>query len=174
MNWKKWLPWNWGKKHVESTGETLATHENSDDLFLILRNDFNRMFEDFFRGFGMGHLHQWHPTGFGLPGIDVSESDDDIEITAELPGMSEKDLDVSLTRDVLRIRGEKKHEHEEKKKDYYLTERTYGVFARDIPLWTRIDAEQIDARFEQGVLKVRLPKVQKGPSARRIPVRTAM
>lgn len=174
MNWKKWLPWNWGKKNIESTGKQLATRQSSDDLFHALRSDFNRMFEDFFRGFGLGRMHHWNVANCGLPNIDVSENDDEIEVTAELPGLSEKDLDVSLTRDILRIRGEKKHEHEEQKKDYYLTERSYGVFTRDIPLWTEVDAEHIEARFKKGVLKVRLPKVHKGPSARRILVRTAM
>lgn len=173
MNWRKWLPWNWGKKHPESKESQLRHSRHSEDLFLSLRRDVHQMFEDLFRGIGLGRISQLPAPGFGLPVIDVSESDDEIEVTAELPGLSEQDVDVSLTGDILRIRGEKKHDRQETRNDYYLTERSWGMFSRDIPLWTRVDSDHIDACFREGVLQVRLPKVEKGSSTRRIPVRTA-
>lgn len=92
------------------------------------------------------------------PRIDVSETDDEVQITAELPGLDEKDIEVSLDEDALVIRGEKRHEQEEKKKDYHLMERSYGSFERIIPLMHGMDLEQVKAKFKKGVLHVTIAK----------------
>jgi HSP20 family protein len=93
-----------------------------------------------------------------VPDIDVSETDGELEITAELPGIDEKDVDVSLDNGRLTIKGEKKAEKEEKQKDYHLMERSYGAFSRSIVLPFEVDADKVTADFSKGVLKITLPK----------------
>ena len=93
-----------------------------------------------------------------LPAVDVAEKDKEYEITAELPGMDESNIEVKLSNGMLTITGEKKEEKEEKKKDYYLSERRYGSFERSFQLPEGVDADKIEAKFTKGVLKVVLPK----------------
>lgn len=93
-----------------------------------------------------------------MPAIDVFEKDDKLIVKAELPGMKEEDIDVSVVGDTLMIRGEKKSESEVKEADYYRCERAYGGFYRSIPLPSTVDANKIEADFEDGVLEVSLPK----------------
>jgi len=92
------------------------------------------------------------------PAMDVTESDIAYEIVAELPGMDEKNVDVTLANGVLTIKGEKKEEREEKKKGYYLSERSFGAFARSLRLPDGVDAAKIDATFKNGILNITLPK----------------
>ena len=99
--------------------------------------------------FGMGVM---------APRVDVKETDKAVEVHAELPGVDEKDVDVSLAEGVLTIRGEKKQEREEKEKAYYLMKRGYGAFLRQIPLPFEVDEDKVEARFDKGVLTVVLPK----------------
>jgi HSP20 family protein len=90
--------------------------------------------------------------------VDVAEMEDEIKVSAELPGLDNEDIDVSLSDDVLTISGEKKEEKEEKGKNYYRSERSYGAFRRDIPLPSQVDADKVDAVFQKGVLTITLPK----------------
>jgi HSP20 family protein len=109
-----------------------------------------------------------------VPRIDVAETDSAIEITAELPGIDEKEVDVVLRDDVLTIKGEKKSEREEKKKDYHLVERSFGSFARTIRLPFDADSEAVKASFAKGVLKVSIAKpAEVKQKTVKIPVRTA-
>ena len=145
--------------------------------FSEFRTQMDRLFDDFFgpmRGTAFAPL-----AGFGrqvegriVPRIDMSESDDALEIAAELPGMEEKDIEVTLHDGVLAIRGEKREEREEKDKDYLMSERTYGAFHRAFRLPDSIDENQVNAHFEKGVLKVTLakrPEVAKS-GAKKIPI----
>jgi HSP20 family protein len=91
--------------------------------------------------------------------FEVAESDDAIELSAELPGIDEKDVELTLVDGVLTIKGEKKAEKETKEKDYYLSERHYGSFVRSLRLPESIDEGKIKAKFDKGVLKVTLPKL---------------
>ncbi len=127
--------------------------------FSLLRQEMNTLFDNFFRGFEIEPF----TARFGAfsPSIDVKESDKDISITAELPGIDDKDIDVSLTRDSLTIKGEKKEEKEEKGKDYYRMERSFGSFSRTIPLPSEIDTDKVKAEFKKGLLTVTLPKTAK-------------
>jgi HSP20 family protein len=93
-----------------------------------------------------------------MPAVDIFEKDDKFVVKAELPGMKDEDIDVSVTGDTLVIKGEKKTESEEKEADYYRCERTYGSFYRSIPLPATVDANKIEADFEDGVLEVSLHK----------------
>jgi HSP20 family protein len=124
--------------------------------FTSLRRDMDRLFEDFSRDLG------WGPpaiAGAGMaPRVDVSETETEIKIEAELPGVDEKDIEVVLSDGRLTIKGEKKQEKEEKKKDFHLVERSYGSFARSIGLPFEVDPNQVKASFAKGVLTVSLPK----------------
>ena len=124
-----------------------------------MRREMDRMFDDVLKGFGTGGL----PAalgGAGVPRMDVKETATGIEITAELPGVDESDVEVELSDDVLTIRGEKKVEKEEgdKEKGYHLMERSYGSFARSIALPFEADSEKVSADFSKGVLKVVIPR----------------
>jgi HSP20 family protein len=96
-----------------------------------------------------------------MPALDVFEKEDKFVVKAELPGMKEEDIDVSVVGDTLSIRGEKKTETEIKEEDYYRCERSYGSFYRSIPLPSNVDANKIEASFDDGVLEVALPKSAK-------------
>jgi len=109
-----------------------------------------------------------------IPAVDVAETDKAYEITAELPGMSDKNVEVKLTGGVLTIKGEKQEEKEEKKKDYYLHERNFGAFQRAFQVPDGVDADKIEASFKNGVLTVTLPKsAETQKSAKKIDVKAA-
>jgi HSP20 family protein len=136
-------------------GEALPSRDVFEP-FGSLRREMDRLFEDFSRDLGWGS-----PAAAGAgdaPRIDVSETDTEIKIEAELPGVEEKDLEIVLSDGRLTIKGEKKQEKEEKKKDYHLVERTYGSFARTIGLPFEADPNQVKANFAKGVLTVTVPK----------------
>ena len=124
--------------------------------FGSLRRDMERLFEDFSRDFG------WRPpalAGAGVaPRVDVSETETEIRLEAELPGVDEKDVEVVLSDGRLTIKGEKKQDKEEKKKDYHMVERSYGSFARSIGLPFAADPDKVKATFVKGVLSVTVPK----------------
>jgi HSP20 family protein len=136
-----------------------------------LRREIDRLFEDFERGlwswpFGRSagrSLFDMMPSGgreiaAASPSVDIVEKDKAFEITAELPGMDEKNVEVKLANGTLTIRGEKTEEKEEKEKDYHLSERRYGSFERRFGLPEGIDTDKIEAAFKNGVLTVVLPK----------------
>jgi HSP20 family protein len=93
-----------------------------------------------------------------IPALDVFEKDNKLVVKAEIPGMKEEDIDVSVVGDTLTIKGERKAETEVKDEDYYRCERSYGSFFRSIPLPSAVDANKIEASYENGVLEVTLPK----------------
>jgi len=151
--------------------------------FESLREEIDRLFDDFGRGF-------WRPFGRSLlaeeplfrrelafpttPAVDLVESEKAYEITAELPGMDEKNIDVKVADGTLTIKGEKQEEKEEKKKDYYLRERSFGSFERSFAIPEGVDADKIDASFKKGVLTLTLPKKPEAQKpAKKIDVKAA-
>jgi len=131
----------------------------------------NNLFENFFNDMG-DDLFMPSFTGIdrsaGLsPKFDVAETDDAFEVTAELPGMNEKDIEVFVEDNVLTVKGEKKEERDEKKRDYHLTERRYGSFYRAFPLPTGLDRGKVKACFKHGVLCLSLPKTAEAKENRR-------
>jgi HSP20 family protein len=140
MSNKSWLP-PWG--------------ERSRDVehFRSLKTQVDTLFEDWF-GRSMG--------GTLAPRVDIAEDKGMITVTAELPGVSENDIDIALRDDQLTIKGEKRSEHEEKKEGeahlLHRTERSYGAFQRTLTLPYRVEPEQITATFRDGVLRVTIPK----------------
>ncbi len=128
------------------------------------------VFSDFGRSPFFGD-EEWR--GQFAPSIDVKDKDKKIEITAELPGMDEKDIDLSLTKDALVLKGEKKEEREEKEDGYWHTERRYGSFQRVIPLPDAIDTEKAEATFKKGVLQISIPKTAEAATAgKKIDIKT--
>ena len=108
------------------------------------------------------------------PAVDVAETEKAYEITAELPGMDEKNVEVKFADGVLTVKGEKQEEKEEKKKDYYLSERSYGSFQRAFQVPDGVDADKIEASFKNGVLTVTMPKsAEAQKSAKKITVKAA-
>jgi HSP20 family protein len=100
------------------------------------------------------------------PSVDVSETEDSITVNAELPGLSPEDVELHVENNYLVLRGEKKSEHEEKKKNSVHRECVYGGFSRAIPLPAEIQADKVTAKFKNGVLKVTLPKSEKAQTRR--------
>jgi len=138
-----------------------------------LQRQVNRLFDDFFRGFDLRPFAAMESAGEFTPRIDVKESDKTFTLTAELPGMDEKDLDVMLSAESLTIKGEKKHEKEEKSENYYRMERSYGSFHRVIPLPNEIDLKKVEASFTKGILTVNLPKTAKAKEkTKKVPIKT--
>jgi HSP20 family protein len=93
--------------------------------------------------------------------VDITENEKEIKLSAELPGMDEKDIDVSLQNNTLTIKGEKKEEKEDKGKDCYKMERSYGSFSRSIPVPVEVETDKVEAKFNKGVLSITLPKTAK-------------
>jgi HSP20 family protein len=136
---------------------------------LSLRDDMNRLFDDFFQGFGRPF---WPTARAGMmrefiPSVDVSETDGEVKVTAELAGMSEEDINVELDEESLTISGEKKQEEEEEKGGRYWRESSYGSFRRDVPLPCPIRTDDAKASFKNGKLQVTMPKSEEAKKKRR-------
>lgn len=176
------LPVKTAQKTAARTVPTATAVEPSAALqpwrpFESLRREVDRLFEEFGRDF-------WRPA-FGrplfdiepfvrreltwgtAPAVDIVEKDDAYQVTAEVPGMDEKDIEVTVADGALTIKGEKHEEKEEKKKGYHLRERSFGSFERCFRLPAGVDADRIDASFRKGVLTVTLPKKPEAKAARK-------
>lgn len=133
------------------------------DRWLSLRGDMDRLFDAFTAPFGLPSL-RFDTAASTVPPIDVAEDEAAFTLTAELPGMTDKDVEVALSGDTLTVRGEKRQEHEENTKDYHVRERSYGSFKRAFTLPANVDREKITAECTNGVLRVVMPKgSQAGP-----------
>jgi HSP20 family protein len=145
------IPWKSGRDLTVHRGEQLHP-------LLTLHREMNRVFDDVFRGFDRGPFgaaDRLFDRASGWPNIEISETDKEMTVTAELPGLDEKDIGIELANGVLVIKGEKKTETEDK--DRRFSERYYGRFERRIPL-DDIDEDKASASFKNGVLTVTLPK----------------
>lgn len=140
--------------------------------FLSLQREIDRLFEDFTSGFPTMPSFASGNGSSLMPSTDVTETDKEIEITAELPGLEEKDVQVNFADGVLTIRGEKKAEKEEKDKNYRLVERSYGSFERQVALPEGVKAEDVKASIAKGVLTVTVPKPAPA-QAKKIEVKSA-
>jgi len=146
----------------------VPVRREGESSFLALQDEMNRLFDRFFHGFPTPWSEgpEWAGGGF-TPRVDVSETDNDVRVTAELPGLDEKDIEVSVTRDALTIRGEKKEEKETKKEGYFHAERYFGSFQRTIPLPRDVVTDKAEAAFRKGVLTITLPKTEEVKSETR-------
>jgi HSP20 family protein len=151
MAFRDLIPW--------SRPQQLTPAREAFDPFLMLHREMNRLFDDAFRGFGpFGQMsNSLMESQFGWPRVELRETDDTVTVSAELPGLSEKDVNVEIANGVLAIRGEKKAERSDEGR--FLTERYYGSFERRIPL-EDVQEDKAKAEFRNGVLTVTLPKAE--------------
>lgn len=150
--------------------EQLPVRREEPDPFLSFRQEMDRMFDEFFEGRA---LAPWSKEWSGFdPRVDVVETDQEVKVTAELPGLDAKDVDVTVSRNLLTLKGEKKQEHEEKGEGYYRSERSYGSFERSISLPSTVETDQADAAFDKGVLTITFPKTAAKTSKKQIAVKS--
>jgi len=156
----------------DGTAERACPRAGRRIRFLALHRETNRLFEDFWRGFDIEpSLGLPEGTSFS-PRVDVEETDGEIRVTAELPGVDEKDLEVHVQDDVLTLKGEKHEEREDRGRGW--RERSYGSFYRTIQLPGEVDADKVTAAYKKGILTIRLPKTATARErGRRIPVTAA-
>jgi len=143
-----------------------------DPLFSLHR-DMNRLFDEVMGGgqsFMSGQIGQGGQGQIINAHMSVSETEHEIRVAAELPGVREEDIDVSLNDDILTIRGEKKFQRQDEKENFHFVERSFGTFQRSIRLPFPINPDQVQARFDNGVLTVSLPKSAQQERTRRIQV----
>ncbi|MGR3322984.1 MAG: Hsp20/alpha crystallin family protein [Pseudooceanicola sp.] len=146
-----------------------------------LRSEIDRLFDDFGTGFWRSPVARRLPDLLPAtrnwavaPATEVADCDGEYRITAELPGMEVKDIEIKMTDGIITIRGEKSEERKEEKDDYLLSERRYGEFSRSLPLPSGVDADKVTASFANGVLTVTLPKSPEAKSKeRKIEVKAA-
>ncbi len=146
------VPWSRKDREVGLQRSEQWRPEGSEvSPFLSLHREMNRLFDEAFRDFGLlgGRFsHSW-------PHVELTEAEDGYQLTVELPGMGEKDVELSLQDGVLTVRGEKRAQHQDQKRGY--SERYYGSFARSIRVGD-VDESRVDATFDKGVLTVTLPR----------------
>jgi HSP20 family protein len=143
------------------------------DPFFSLQREMNRLFDDAFRGVGERTTSpQQRPAEMVEARMNVSETDGELRISAELPGVDEQDVEVTLEGDLLTIRGEKKFERERggEKERYHFVERAYGSFQRSLQLPYSVNSQDVTAEFHNGVLILTLPKTEQQQRARKIPI----
>ena len=135
--------------------------------FSTLQNEMNRLFNTVFdapaQGNNGGTLRRW------MPAMDLVETDDHFVLRADLPGLSEQDVNIEVEDRVLTVSGERKSEHESTKEGYHRVERAFGSFSRSLTLPEGIDADAVEASFDRGVLEVRIPKPEQ-PKPRKITI----
>jgi HSP20 family protein len=131
--------------------------------FSIFKDEMNKLLENFFEKGGSSRAN-W------LPLMDISETNENLIIKVEVPGVESKDIDISITGDILTIKGEKKSEKEEKNKNYHFIERKYGAFLRSVTLPVSVKTDQIKAEYKNGILEINLPKIEKS-EVKKIPVK---
>jgi HSP20 family protein len=159
------IPWR------EKTTQVPSNRDEFYDPFAAFRREVDRMFDDFFGGRGLAPFGESNAI---TPTVDVADTDKELVITAELPGLDEKDFEVTLAGDTLTIKGEKKSETENRNGGAYYVERRFGSFARSLRLPFDVNDKQVDAKYDRGVLTVKVPKPPEAQrQVRRIEVKGA-
>ena len=164
MSLKELAPWRWGG--LRRWDEEDRPYESFFREMDSLHKEMDRLFEEFWKGSGRHSMMAapWRSMlstgmhGGVIPSIDLTEDEKAFHIQVELPGMDKDDVDITLANGLLTVRGEKKREDEEKGKDFYRKERSFGSFSRSLPIPAEVDESKIDASFTKGVLYIELPK----------------
>ena len=146
--------------------KTTPAPARAPDVWRSFRSEMDQLFDRFSSGFGFPSLRRafevepaWESSfSFSAPAVDVTEDDKAYKITAELPGIEEKNIDVTVSGDMLTLKGEKHYEKEEKDKNRYMSERAYGSFQRSFLLPDGVERDKIAADLAKGVLTITLPK----------------
>ncbi|EIM62223.1 MAG: Hsp20/alpha crystallin family protein [Desulfobacter postgatei] len=188
MNIKKWVPWNWFKKEEEDAGKMVpVAREKTGKSASVpahpleqFHQEIDQLFDRAFRGFGLSPFspdQSLVPTfadGILKPTLDLGATDKEYTVTVEIPGVDEKDVKLEIINDTLTISGEKKQEKEEKEKNFYRMERSYGSFQRILSLPEDADQDKVKATFKTGVLTVTMPrKALPKSNVKQIEVKTA-
>ena len=134
-----------------------ADREDFYDPFVAFRRDVDRMFDDFFNG-SLSRVPGFTSLRAAGPSVDVEDNEKEFVVTAELPGLDDKDFEVTLAGDVLTIKGEKRSEHEGRNGGSSYVERRFGSFSRSVRLPIEVADEQVEAKYDKGILTVRVPK----------------
>jgi HSP20 family protein len=149
-------PFRWGHRSVP------ASREPEGNPLNVFQREMNRLFDDFFKGTGIKPwAEEMETLGAFTPQVNMTEDEKFIQVSAELPGLDEKDLEISLSKDSLTIKGEKKEENEHKDKEAYYLERSFGTFTRVLPIPRDVNTEKAEASFKKGVLTITLPKLER-------------
>ena len=167
MAFRDLIPWNRGRD------ETVPARRNVNPL-AALHREMDRMFDEVFRGFDLAPSNNrsfdrlgWHTGWTGWPHLEVNETDSELKVSAELPGLDEKDVEIELANGVLVIKGEKKMESEDRNR--WFSERYYGRFERRLAV-DDVEADKVSASFKNGVLTVTLPKTASARNVKRIAI----
>jgi len=166
MSMRDLIPW--GRTSNQAPSNYGGEQQNP---LLALHRDMNRLFDDMWRSFEMPmtSLGRSWPMAGNWPHLEISATDTEVRVTAEIPGLDEKDLEILLEDNVLTLRGEKRAENADKA--HHFSERFYGRFERQIPLGTEVEEDRVTASFRNGVLTVTLPKTERAQSrAKRIAI----
>ena len=161
-----------------------AAPARTPDVWQSFRGEMDRLFDRFAGGFGLPAFRRmfdiepaWRTESsfsFSAPAVDVTEDDKAYTITAELPGLEEKNIDVAVSGDMLTLKGEKRYEKDEQDKNRYMSERAYGSFQRSFALPDGVDRDKIAADLSKGVLTITLPKTAEAQKPqKKIEVKTA-
>lgn len=187
MDWKKLSPWNWFKKENEQEAGSIPVLQKGGypagtdpySPLAQLHNELDRAFDQMWSSFGQikpfqrGSLlsPEFTASGFLKPNLDIKETNNAFEISVEIPGVEEKDIELSLDGDTLTIKGEKHQEKKEEKDNYHRVERAYGSFQRLLSLPENANGDEIKANFKNGLLLITLPKSEPAkPSGRKIEI----
>lgn len=155
MSVRDLIPWNRNNPSL--------FRDDDRNPFFSLHREMNRLFDDAFRGLDNRLPAAFAPSfGAGWPSVEIAETDKEVKVTAEVPGLEEKDIEVLLDNGILTLKGEKRSETEDKEKQF--SERYFGRFERRIQLGADVEEDKVDARFKNGVLTVTLPKSAKAQS----------
>jgi HSP20 family protein len=171
MNISKLAPWNWFKKEEEHEGSALPVKRQDQPVtlrethpLLQFHQEIDRLFDDAFRNFGFPSLRAGRNfpslplTDWLKPTLDLAATEKEYTISVELPGVEANEVQLELVENTLKVRGEKKQEKEEREKDFYRMERSYGAFQRVLSLPEDADQENIRAIFKNGVMTITLPR----------------
>ena len=155
-------PFSWGHRRVPANREPESAPLN------VFQREMNRLFDNFFKGTGIKPWEEeMESLGTFSPQVNMTEDEKSIQVSAELPGLDEKDLEISLSKDSLTIKGEKRQENEHKDKEAYYLERSFGTFTRVLPVPKDVNTEKAEASFKKGVLTITLPKLEREKQAQK-------
>jgi HSP20 family protein len=167
MNLGALVPWR-------DKSQVAAHRDDFYDPFVTFRREVDRMFDDFFGSIGTNAAQHWSGRLGVVPTVDVTDAETEIVVTAELPGLDENDFEVTVAGDLLTIKGQKKEESENRNGGAYYVERRFGSFSRSLRLPFIVEDGQIDAKYDKGVLTIRVPKpAQAQRQVRRIEVKAS-
>jgi HSP20 family protein len=163
------IPW---KRKEREAQEVERAPQRAEHPLLTFQEEMNRLFDGFF---GRSALEPFGASreawAMFSPRVDIAETEHEVVVSAELPGLDDEDIDVSLSPGMLTISGEKKHESEERGRNTYRAERSFGAFRRSVRLPAEVEADKVDAVFRKGVLTVTLPKKDQGQARKRIEIK---